>query len=376
MDKIKEAYEIATRDLRACYSKNGIVAGLHQFNNYWARDAFFASFGALELGDYVIVKKHLDLFLDRVSKGHYLLPKKIMDTRRIYVRGLIRRTTEGHLFTYRSRDQNSQITICAANYIRKTKDLDFAKKNYPKIRAVMMDDFAHDVDRNLLLEQGFYEDWADSLRKRGEILFTNVCHYQGLKELAYIAGVLKNKDEKKEYDFLAFQVKNRLNSMFWNGKYYIDSCGKGGSLFSSAGNMLAILWGIADKKQTAAIYDFIKQHKLENFTLESNYPKYKWWQISPIHKIIGLGDYHNGIRWLWLGCIDAAAKLKTGRRGEARELLEKISEKIMEFGNVYEVYERNGKPVRRVFYRSEVPFAWSSGLFVYAASQYLKGNKR
>ena len=59
MDRIKEAYGIAVKNLRSCYADHGIIAGLNQFNDYWARDAFYASFGALELKDFLVVKKLL-----------------------------------------------------------------------------------------------------------------------------------------------------------------------------------------------------------------------------------------------------------------------------------------------------------------------------
>ena len=58
MDKnIAKAIEIATEELRACYFKQGIVAGTHHFTDYWARDAFFASFGSLAIGDTKIVRE-------------------------------------------------------------------------------------------------------------------------------------------------------------------------------------------------------------------------------------------------------------------------------------------------------------------------------
>ncbi len=49
-----------------------------------------------------------------------------------------------------------------------------------------------------------------------------------------------------------------------------------------------------------------------------------------------------------------------------------MAEKIVEYENVHEVYEKNGKPVRRALYVSEVPFAWSAGLFVKAVKEVEK----
>jgi len=235
-----------------------------------------------------------------------------------------------------------------------------------------VDDFRHDTDRNLLLEQGWYSDWADSLRKRGEILYTNVCHYSGLKNLSEIARFAGHKDDCDEFEFLAGKVKAKVNTMFWNGKYYNDSVGRGGDIFSSGGNILAVLWGVAEPKQAKKVFDYIKKYKMENFTLNTNHPSYYWWQISPMIKLIGLSEYHNGLRWLWLGCMDVAAKAKYGLKKEAKELLTKIAGKIIEFGSVYEVYEKTGKPIRRFVYKAEHPFAWSAGLFVYAVNEYNK----
>ena len=50
---------------------------------------------------------------------------------------------------------------------------------------------------------------------------------------------------------------------------------------------------------------------------------------------------------------------------EAEELLNKISNKIVEYENVYEVYYKE-KPVNKLLFKSEAPFAWSAGLFVFA----------
>ena len=81
-----------------------------------------------------------------------------------------------------------------------------------------------------------------------------------------------------------------------------------------------------------------------------------------------MGDYHNGLHWLWIGCIDAVAKFKANNHKQAKHLLFTIAKKIVEFEGVFEVYFE-GKPVKRLFYSSEQHFAWSSGLFVWACHE-------
>ncbi len=367
MDKIKEACDVAIKSLRSCYGDRGIVAGKHQFDAYWARDSFFAAYGSLGLGDFVIVKRQLKYFLKKSKNLH--IPRRVMH-RHTWLRDVVRIKFFGNLFTYKSRDQNSLYIICFNEYVKKSRDIKFLKKNYSRIKKVLDKDFKFDIDRNLLLEQGFYADWADSIRKRGEILYTNVCHYAALNALAELATTLNKWNDRQHYEFLAGKVKEKLNTFFWNGKYYADSLGKGGDIFSSGANMLAIIWGIADRKKSLKIIDFVKKNKLESFTLATNYPEYHFWQISPLARIVGIPDYHNGLRWLWLGCADVLAKLKLGMKKDAKNLLGKIADKIIEYNDIYEVYEQNGKPVNRLFYKSEVPFAWSAGLFVYAVREF------
>jgi hypothetical protein len=50
-----------------------------------------------------------------------------------------------------------------------------------------------------------------------------------------------------------------------------------------------------------------------------------------------------------------------------------MAEQIVKCDGVWECYERDGKPVRRLLYRSEQPFAWSAGMILWAFS-LLQGN--
>ena len=73
---IKKAVKIARDGLRRNYKTLGIYAGQKHFDEYWARDSFFASLGSLELKDYNIVKTNLNLVLKNQSKEG-LIPVRI-----------------------------------------------------------------------------------------------------------------------------------------------------------------------------------------------------------------------------------------------------------------------------------------------------------
>jgi glycogen debranching enzyme len=142
--------------------------------------------------------------------------------------------------------------------------------------------------------------------------------------------------------------------------------------FSSDGNFLAILWDIADKEKARHIEEAAHIFDLNDVPSQCVHPNYGSAVIGWHAKIAGIKDYHNGMSWLWLGCINALAKSKIGMKKDAIALLKKISDIIVKHGQVYEVYEQNGNPVRRMLYRTEYPFAWSSGLFVHAVSEIIK----
>lgn len=372
---IQKAYNIAKRDLRACYAEQGIYAGLKHFTDYWARDSLFACFGSLELGDYDIVKKTLNLFIKYQHKngqiplrvGDYFIAWKIFGFK---PKTKIRARYDQDKFFSHPTDQNSLFIIVFEKYIRKTKDYKFLRNNINSLRKAIQWNLSNDKDKDYLMEDKNYSTWADSLKKKGKVLYTNVLHCEALKRYSNLCKILKIK-EATQYADLSKEVNNKINRTFWNGNYYIDWIEKKPyNYFSTDGNVLAIHFGIADKEKAKKIQQSIKKFGInKGMPSKTNHPKYPSSKVSIINKSIGLGDYHNGIRWIWLGCIDAIAKHKTGMKKEARELLNKISQIIVKYNGVYEVYEPNAMPVNRHIYKSEQPFSWNSGLFIYAVKK-------
>ncbi|MEM2138978.1 MAG: hypothetical protein QXM96_02390, partial [Candidatus Woesearchaeota archaeon] len=82
---------------------------------------------------------------------------------------------------------------------------------------------------------------------------------------------------------------------------------------------------------------------------------------------------HRNLTWIWLISVMALVFFKS-KNPKNKEisfiLLERISELILKYNSVYEIYENN-VPFKK-FYKSEMPFAWSSGLFVYAYNEIKK----
>jgi glycogen debranching enzyme len=367
----KEAYNIAKRDLRMCYSDEGILAGLKRFDDYWARDSFFASLGSCAIGDLEIVRKNLLLFLD-YQKENGQLPRRVdryivgLKYLRIPIRRrkLSPRYTTSLMYCY-SVDQNSLFIISLLEYIKNSKDNEFLKRNYEKAKKAIDWNFSNDKERGLLINEGFFANWEDTVFWRGKLLYTNVLHYWALKSFAELAKSAGDKDHKK-YSALAEKVKKKINDQFWNGQYYEKTSRKIIHYFCIDANMLAIVSGVADINKAKKIMEYTKESGLDDeVPVRSSYPRYPLWRNSPARLITLSTGYQGTYEWIWVSCLDILAKQKIGMKKDAMAKLEKLSKKIVEFDGVYEVYSE-GKPVKGIFLMSDQPFAWSAGMFVYA----------
>lgn len=72
------AHEIAAEELRACYQEGGIVAGTHHFTDYWGRDGFFASMGAMAIEDYAVVRNMVETFFN-YQRSDGMIPYRVMN---------------------------------------------------------------------------------------------------------------------------------------------------------------------------------------------------------------------------------------------------------------------------------------------------------
>jgi len=374
----QQAEKIASYSLRLCYSKNGIFAGRRHYDDYWARDAFFASFGACRLRDFQLIRKMLAMFA-YFQKKNGQIPLRIGDCNIILKFLGIKKHKKRLNAVYTQDkglnvpvDQNSLFVIAAHNYIKKSNDINFAKHYLKNLEKAIRWNFFN--SKKLLVQEKHFGNWNDSIKKKGAVLYSNICNYYSVYCLSEICRLLKLDKKTKIYFALSKVIKKIINENFWNGLFYSDWIHKNKkyNYFSVDGNILAILWDVADKQKAKSILSVLKRTKLEHpVPCRTNYPRYPWYRTSFMLRLVNMHDYHNKSQaWLWLGAITAMAKLKIGYKKEARETLERLAHIIIRDKIVYEVYENDGSIVNRSLYKSERPFAWSAGLFLEALSVY------
>lgn len=372
LETIRRAYRIAVRDLRACYNPDGIVAGRLHFNAYWARDGFWASFGALALGDAEQVRAHLDTFV-RFQRPSGEVPVRVeyvghtfghYHTQRMTPKALYR---AGTIFAD-ALDPTALFVIAAREYFQRTGDDSFYSRFEPTMDRAMAWLMQHDHDGDGILKNRYLAGWMDSILKKDRVFYLNLIYYEGLRACEAIKQILGHEGDARRFRSAADRLYEALQRVFWNGAYFTDWVrGERRGGFSSDGNILAILFGVATDEQARRIAEHIDERALDRDTpLRTCDPVYSLWQVFPFYIVSGIPDYHRTLIWPWLGTLHAVNKLRMGRREAALADLARIGDWYVQRNAVAELYTPEGQPVSRRFYQAEVPFAWNAGLYVYA----------
>lgn len=366
------AYQIAVRDLRACYNPDGIVAGRLKFNAYWARDGLWAVFGALALGDAGQARAELEMFAKyqppsgsipvRIEfVGHHLSGYNTLRTRPKVV------GRAGGIFRDPV-DTAALFVLAVHEYLVRTGDRAVTAGLVPSADRALGWLRTQDRDGDGLLETHYLADWMDSIIKGPKVFNINAIYCAALRAFAAIAAATGEPDAAARASAAAEAVAARLQAVFWNGEYFVDWVhGRRRGGFSSDGNVAAIYFRTATDAQARSILAFIARRGLDADTpLRTCDPVYPWWKVYPMYYLAGIPDYHRTLIWPWLGTANALNKARLGDRAAAVRDLERIGAWFVQAGAVNEIYLPNGIPVSRRAYSSEVPFAWNAAFYVYA----------
>lgn len=359
--------DLLTEDLRATYTEEGIIASTGHFNDLWVRDAMFASWGSLEIGDHEIVRATLDTVLSHEKEG--LLPLKI--ARGSQTLKLIGIDTKWPKKVYYETDKSNSppidsncLTLITLDmYVHETGDLSLLE-DWGRIMRIYKWQLAQDTDGNGLIEQGEYSDWADSLKREGELLYANACFAASTDSVIRLSG---RTGRHERTSILSNQGALTLESLelFNRGDYYSERADS--ETVDIPANLLMMHWKVKPYSQRWFRY-------LSNQTLGDKHLPVTTWPKHPIGEksgallLAGMGDYHEEQRWSWVAGLQLLV-LREYDDNIYSDFSSMWRQKIEEEGGVYEVYEPDGTPLRRLLYRSEKPFAWGSGVMLVALSQ-------
>lgn len=336
--------------LRAQYAPRGVYAGASHFKDVWARDALFATFGSIGIGDVEHARDTVQLFLDHRRRDG-LVPIRIgaKDQALNYLglgfrQGPVYHQDKG---LNPAVDPNLLVLILAEAVERASKT---TKRRFERDALKSVVDWTlGTLSEEGLLHQGPYADWEDSIKTRGARLYTNVCLIKALRAASRLLGdaSLARKAATAE----------SLVQTWWNGSYFTD--GPLEERFMTAGNLLAIVWGVATKKQARSILK-----RLARRTTTCPPAGYFTPSIASVYApffLIGLRDYHASMEWSWLAALETHAYAATGMKAEAARRRKQFDALTEKHRAVYEVYALD-KPVNRRVYHSERDFAWTIGI--------------
>ena len=370
---------IQTRHLTNHLSKKILHAGYRNFRESWARDFGFAAYGLLALELYDTVKETLEAFLwHQTPEGQ--LPVKLHSihvvTRFLYsffgreqpMETMLKpKYMSGHGAP--SLDGQGMLIIAALTYIQKTEDITFLQTHWQQLQLAVkwLESYCKDPEA-VLLHQGAYADWADSIARRGRILYTNVIYWKALSEMSSAAATQDLKEQAAHYHAEAENVSRAINAQLWRSDlgYFVTSDGL--DQLSSDGNLLAISWGLAKTEQAESILKVMEEAGMaEPVPTRVVYPSYPV-ELVALENLLGrMPNYHTDASWLWIGAWHVIALVKTGHVDKAHQLVARITEVIVRDKQVNEVHAPNGQPLSSIWYKSESPLSWNAGMIIYAS---------
>jgi hypothetical protein len=278
-------------------------------------------------------------------------------------------------FGFPNIDPNPIFVITAGKYVLESGDRKWLSENIEKINQALFWLKKQDQDMDMLVEEGTLANWTDTVRKfhkMGKTLYSNILTWKALEEGKNLNKMLA-KEFPGELDVWKDVLKFKIVDTFWNGKYFSDwiSGGHRFDYFATDSNILAIISGLANREQSIQILDTMRKYfGKDPVPPPVNWPVYPKKLLAWRHALSGLPGYHNAYgRWLWIACLSALANRLLGNEERFLQEIGIVSDWITAYGKVYEVYRPDGTPFHRPFWKSESPFAWNAGFFLWTCKE-------
>lgn len=348
---IEEAYVKAKDILDRCSTPGGIFASPIIYNAVYARDALITSLGGLISGEERFIRqwqKSMDTLMDHQSSSGQI--PNCVDT---FV------PTRPRLVAFGAADASLWFVL-TLQYAERLFG-EFPEFHGAAERALVWLKY-QDAHEDCLIEQQEATDWMDIIANRGHVLYTNTLYFAAL-ELGH--------DIKR-----AHLIREAINGYLWNPElgYFRPWSWKQehGEWFDTAANCFAIAFGLADVEQTAAIFRFIEENRVNKpYPIRVMYPPIQigdrdWREYYRTEHELNLPDkYHNGGIWPWVGGLYVAALVRAGMMEQAKTELYHLAQADKQ-GKEHEwefnewLHGISGDPM------GSPNQAWSAGMFIYA----------
>jgi len=318
---IDVAYEKAIEVVNQCSTKYGLYAsgGWNGYKGVWSRDSNITLIGAS-------TEKN-DLFKEQWKKSLDILKKYQSHLGQI-PNAVLNLSKKKKQADFKSIDSNMWFIIGHYIYKKRYRDASLFKKHRHAIRKALRWLYYRDFGENVELEQLPTSDWQDAFpHKYGATINTQALYY----------AVLNLVGDKNRMKKLKNVVNKSPEDRLWNKTFYWAYRWKNhnkykeiGEWFDSLGNLMAIIFGLADKKMSVSILDYIKRHRIdEPYPVKCIAPPIKpsseYWEDYYYDARATPNHYLNGGIWPFIGGFYVVALVKLGRIEEAQIELEKLA---------------------------------------------------
>ncbi len=388
---VETAFEQARGILTRECSPIGLMASPEGYPHVWARDSVITSLGTVLLPEHRdCLRRSLETLGGQQSELG-AIPNNVS-----VATGRLDHTNAGSV------DSNLWFIIGHYLQFQTFGDVEFLRAHWASLEKALLWLRYQDSNGCGLLEVHEAADWADLLANRFNILYDNVLWYASLRAMAAMARALGV--EGARYDALADDVRHKIRIVLWVGPENADEWGATcpghtewkhtlsqvdpvlvkrpfflpyvafrdfGDYCDVFGNLLAILFGVANPAQEKRILDYLHQVGIaEPYPVRVLHPVIhpgnKDWREYYRNNNLNLPDqYHNGGIWPFVGGFYVVALVKAGRSEEAARQLEKLA--AVNRQGVDEEWEFNewchGQTGRPMGYPHQ---AWSAGMYVLA----------
>jgi glycogen debranching enzyme len=359
---INECYAKAKSVIRVCATKHGLYAsgGKGGYNAVWARDSMISLIGASSSGEFKnIFRQSLEVLGKHQSKKGQI-PNAVdkWSERKPHV-------------DFASIDSSLWYIIGHYAYNKQYKDDSLFKKYRESIEKALFWLSCWDMGENGLLEQLPTTDWQDAFpHKYGQVINTQALYY-------YVLNLAGEKWQAKKLKIMANENEE---TKLWNDKFYVPYRWKNhgkykeiGAWFDTLGNLLAIIFDMADKQKAEKILHYVDKNKINKpCPVKAIYPPIKrgdkeWHDYFDDCNAREPYQYLNGGIWTYIGGFYILALIKQKKIKRAEQELNKLAEANLN-GNFPEWINPLTKEAHGRLQ------AWSAGMYILAYDS-VKKNK-
>ena len=347
-----------------------LLAGTSLYGDMWTRDAFITSLGLFSHQKHLdVVKQVLKVQAKNLRKDG-LVPLRI--GRESYTTKFLFGIQSGkdNVPVYRDdkansepTDSNPQFIIMSWLYFKYTNDKEFINSISTSIKSCYK--YLCENSKDNMLHGTYFHSWYDTFTFNGPDLFSNVLFVYCIKCYHKLSQKIPNINYKNICKFEYEEVKNTFKKHFWSGNFLKISPDI--KVMETAGNSLAILFGILSKEEGMKFVNYLEKNKSQKSQIAPVVvPKMSVMHLYWPGLAVGMGGYHNDRLWIWPHCIYSKARQKLNLSDQ----LENLEASIVKHKNFYENVDDELNPIHHIFQNSEENFSESCGSYLFAISNH------